>query len=53
MQKNYTLTEADIDRVSEEVVLYLKEKKQKKEDIIRARLNLETVLFLAGKRFCQ
>ena len=44
MQKNYTLTEANIDKVSEEVVLYLKEKKQKKEDIIRARLNLETVL---------
>lgn len=44
LQKNYTLTSAEVDRVSEDIALYLTQKKQKKEDIIKTRLNVETVL---------
>lgn len=44
MQKSYTLTSKNIDIISQEIFEFLQQKKQTKEDIIRTRLSVETVL---------
>ena len=44
MQKNFSLTTENIDIISQEIFEFLQGQKQVKADIIRTRLNVETVL---------